>query len=258
MVLFDQRNCGRSLPHASDPGTDLANNTLPRLVADMEALRRELNIESWLLLGGSWGSTLALAYAVSHPERVSEMVLFGVIAGRHAEFDWTFRGGLSRFFPEQWERLLAFVPDSERGDDIVEAYHRLVNAADVDLARAAAQSWCLWESATPGWPSSTVLQPRFQDERYALAFARIVTHYIRHNAWLDDGELLRDATALAETPTVLINGRFDFQTPIGNAWALKRALPLADLVIVADTGHSPTDAMSAEIVGSTDRFAVGR
>jgi proline iminopeptidase len=255
LVLFDQRNCGRSKPHAADPATDLARNTTANLVADVELLREHLGVERWLVFGGSWGSTLALAYAVAHPRRVTEMILFGVTTGRHAEFDWSFRGGLARFFPEQWDRLLASLPEAEREGDVVEAYHRVLNDPDPSECRRAAEAWCLWESTTPDWPPKTGMAERFRDPDYALAFARIVTHYVRRNAWLEDGVLLRGAGALADTPGVLVNGRFDFQAPIANAWELRRAWPRAELVIVDDVGHSTDAGVGAALVRATDRFA---
>jgi proline iminopeptidase len=256
LVLFDQRNCGRSTPHAADPRTDLASNNTSNLIADIELLRGHLDIDRWLVLGGSWGSMLALAYAESHPSRVTEMILFGVTTGRHAEFDWTFRGGLARFFPEQWARLVASVPVVERDSDIVEVYHRLLNDQDANVRRRAAEEWCLWESATPEWPPAMGLAERFRDPDYALAFARIVTHYVRRNAWLEDGVLLRGAHALARTPAILINGRFDFQAPIANAWELKSVWPGAELVIVDDAGHAANASLDRELVLATDRFAM--
>jgi proline iminopeptidase len=255
-VLFDQRGCGRSTPHAGAPDTDLSTNTTPHLLADIERLRQHLAVDRWLLLGGSWGCTLALAYAERHPDHVSELVLFGVTTGRRSEFDWTFRGGLATFFPQQWDSLLDALPPDDRDGDVVEAYHRLLFDPDPELRRAAAEAWCLWESATPDWPPATGLAERFRDPGYALAFARLVTHYVRHNAWLEDGALLADAGRLADTPGVLINGRFDFQAPITNAWALKRAWPRAELVIVEDAGHAAGDANIARELGrATDRFA---
>jgi proline iminopeptidase len=253
-VLFDQRNCGRSTPHASDPWADLVANTTDNLLADAERLRERLGIERWLVLGGSWGSTLALAYAETHPDRVTEMVLSAVTTGRHAEFDWLFRGGLARLFPEEWQRLLDALPARDRGRDVVDAYHRLLNDPDPDVRRRAAHAWCLWESATPAWPPTGGLAERFQDADYALAFARIVTHYVRHSAWLEDGILLRNADVLAEIPGVLVHGRFDFQAPLENAFALSRAWPRADLVVVDDAGHVPTDEIARQIVRATDRF----
>jgi proline iminopeptidase len=255
IVLLDQRNCGRSTPHASDSETDLASNTTASLVADLELLRERLGVERWLVLGGSWGSTLALAYAEAHPSRVSEVVLFGVTTGRHAEFDWLFRGGLARFFPEQWERLVAWLPPGRGDGDVVDAYHRLLYDPDPDVCRDAAEAWCLWESAMPSWPPKEGLAERFTDPDYALAFARIVTHYVRANGWLEDGALLRGAGALAETPGILVYGRFDFQAPLENAWVLKHAWPSAELVVVDDAGHSAGDGIVRELVRATDRVA---
>jgi proline iminopeptidase len=255
VVLFDQRNCGRSTPHAGDSDTDLASNNTAALIADIELLREHLDIDRWMVVGGSWGSTLALAYAEPRPARVTELILFGVTTGRRTEFDWTFRGGLARFFPEQWERLCAPLREDERGGDVVDAYHRLLNDRDPSVRRRAAEAWCRWESATPAWPPPTGLAERFGDPRYALAFARIVTHYVREDAWLEDGILLRDATALAETPGILVNGRFDFQAPIANAYELKRVWPRAELVIVDDAGHGTNTDLSRELVRATDRFA---
>ncbi len=255
IVLFDQRNCGRSTPHASTPHVDLSTNTTHHLIADMELLRERLGVERWLVLGGSWGSTLALAYAEAQPERVSEMVLFGVTTGRRSEFDWLFRGGLSGLFPAEWERLVSALPEGERGDEVVEAYHRLLFDADAEVRRRAAEAWCLWESATPDWPPREGLAERFRDPRYALGFARIVTHCVRHNGFLEDGVLLREAGRLAGTPGLLINGRFDLQAPLGNAWALRAVWPSAELVVVEDAGHAAGAAgITGEIVRATDRY----
>jgi len=256
IVLFDQRNCGRSTLHAGEPDIDLKSNTTTNLIEDIELLRQHLDVDRWLVLGGSWGSTLALAYAERYPERVSEMILFGVTTGRRAEFDWLFRGGVATFFPQQWERLRAALPDGERDGDIVDAYHKLLFHSDPEVRERAAFEWCLWESATPAWPPAEGLAQRFTDAKFALAFARLVTHYIRHNAWIEDGSLLRDAGRLAEIPGVMINGRFDFQSPIGNAWKLKRAWPRAELVIVDDAGHAADNAgITEELIRATDRFS---
>ena len=256
LVLFDQRNCGRSTPHASLLETDLASNTTEHLITDMEHLRQYLEIDYWLVFCGSWGSTLALAYAERYPQRVSEMIHFGVTTGRHAEMDWLFRGGVAIFFPEQWERLRATLPEAERGGDIVEAYSRRLNHPDPTVRQRAADAWCLWESATLSWPPSLELAPRFTNPTYALAFARIVTYYISHNAWLEDGCLLRGAQTLADIPGVLVNGRFDFQAPIANAWELHRVWPRTELVIVDNAGHAPNSpSITQELIRATDRFA---
>jgi len=256
VVLFDQRNCGRSTPHASEPDINLATNTTSNLIADIELLRQHLEIDRWLVFGGSWGSTLALAYAEQHPHRVTELVLFGVTTGRRAEFDWLFRGGVARFFPEQWERLLVALPPADREGDIVEAYHRLLHDPDPAVRERAAFEWCMWESATPAWPPVPGLARRFKHPPFALAFARLVTHYVCHDSWIEDGSLLRDAALLSNIPGVLINGRFDFQSPIANAWELKRAWPPAGLVIVDDAGHAADNAaISRELIRATDRLA---
>ena len=254
IVLFDQRNCGRSRPHASDPTIDLTANRTPELVQDVERIRLHLGIDSWLVLGGSWGCTLALAYAESNPARVDAMVLFGVTTGRHSEVDWAFRGGLARFFPEQWERLVSSAPAIESDRDVVDTYARLLADPDPGVRRNAATEWCTWESATPHWPPRPGLDPRFRDPAYALAFARIVTHYAKHNLWLEDGVLLRNAGALAGIPGVLVNGRFDFQAPLSNAWELKRAWPQAELVVVDGAGHGTDGGIEAELIRATDRF----
>ena len=238
IVLFDQRNCGRSRPHASEPDVDLSTNTTQHLIADMEALREHLEVKRWLVFGGSWGSTLSLAYAEAHPGRVSEMVLWGITTGRRAEADWLFRGGVAPLFPEQWERLRAGVPASDRDGDIVEAYARMLHDPDPAIRRRAALDWCTWESATPDWPPTAGLDSRYTDPDFALAFARLVTHYIRHDEFLEDGVLLRDAGVLADIPGTLVNGRFDLQAPIANAWALHQVWPRAELVIVDDAGHA--------------------
>jgi len=253
IILFDQRSCGRSTPHASDPTTDLASNNTASLVADMERLRRHLGIERWLVVGGSWGSTLSLAYAEEFPDRVSEMILFGVTTGRHSELDWAFRGGASLFFPAQWARLASYAGR----DDVVGAIADLLGDPDEKVRREAAREWCLWESATLAWPPAQELAPRFEDPDYALAFARIVTQFVRHKLWLEDEVLLRNADALAGIPGVLICGRLDLQAPIASAWELSRAWPRAELVIVDDAGHGTGGGIGEEIVRAADRFAAG-
>lgn len=256
IVLFDQRGCGRSRPLASDPEIDLTSNTTQNLIADMEQLRLHLDVDRWLVFGGSWGSTLSLAYAEAHPARVTEMILWGVTTGRRVEADWLFRGGVAVLFPEQWERLRAGVPEPERDGDIVGAYSRLLHDPDPEVRRRAALEWCTWESATPDWPPSTRLAERYTDPQFALGFARLVTHYIRHDLFLDDGTLLRNAHLLTEIPGILVNGRFDLQAPIANAWELNRVWPRAELVIVENAGHAGDDPdVTNELIRATDRFA---
>ena len=246
VVLFDQRNCGRSLPHASGPSVDLRANTTDALVGDMELLRKRLGIDRWLVVGGSWGSTLSLAYAERHPDSVSGMVLFGVTTGRHSEVEWTFRGGLAQVFPAQWRRLAAYAGEA----DVVAALARLLADPNEAVRRGAANEWCLWESAPAG-----ELAPRFRDPDYAVAFARIVPHYVSHDLFLEDGVLLRNAGALAGIDGVLINANGDLQAPVTNALALAEAWPRARLVVVDDAGHGTGPCVTAEIVRATDAFA---
>ena len=245
VVLFDQRNAMRSRPHASEPDVDLSANTTQNLVADMERLREHLGIERWLVLGASWGSSLSLAYAEAHPERVSEMVLFGVTTGQHKEFDWTFRGGLGLLFPDAWRRLC----DAAGSSDPADAGRRLLFDPDPAVRESAAYEWCLWESAELG-----KLAPRFADPAHRLAFARIVTHYVCNYAWLEDGALMRGAERLSDIPGVLVNGRHDLQAIFG-AWELSRVWKKAELVIVDDSGHAPSASLEAEVVRAIDGFS---
>ena len=259
LVLFDQRGCGRSTPRASEPDVDLTANTTQNLIADMEVLRQHLGVGRWLVFGGSWGSTLALAYAEAHPNEVTEMILWGVTTGRRVEADWLFRGGVAVLFPQQWEHLCAAVPAASRDGDIVEAYSGMLHDPDPEVRRRAALEWCTWESATLAWPPTGGLAERYTDPDFALAFARLVTHYIRHDVFLEDGILLRNAHLLSDIPGVLVNGRFDLQAPIANAWELNREWPGAELVIVENAGHAGDDpGLTRELIRATGRFAALR
>jgi proline iminopeptidase len=258
VVLFDQRGCGRSTPHAGLPGTELDGNTTDHLIADIEALRELLGIDAWLVWGGSFGSELALAYAERYPHRVTEMVLWGIATGRRSETDWLFRGGVSAFFPEQWQRLLNALPAGDRDGDPVAAYRRLLNDPDMDVRRRAADAWCLWESATPDWPPRPGLAERYTDPLFALGFARLVTHYAHHELWIEDGSLLRGAAVLADIPGILIQGRFDFQSPLGSAWTLQRSWPGSELIVIEQAGHSAGHAAVTDaLISATDRLAQG-
>ncbi|MFC8046655.1 prolyl aminopeptidase [Nocardia sp. NPDC057353] len=240
IVQFDQRGCGRSTPSAADPTTDMAHNTTEHLIADMERLREHLGIERWLLFGGSWGSTLVLAYAERFPERVTGIVLVGVTTTRRRELDWLYRG-LGRLLPAEWERFRAVVPDT---DDLVDGYRRLLEHPDPDVRGHAATEWCRWEDAAiahenlgrPGQYSA-------KTDSAMLAFVRICTHYFAHAAWLEEGALLRDAGRLAGIPGALIHGRLDISTPLETAWELARAWPDARLQVIADSGHTGSPAM---------------
>jgi proline iminopeptidase len=258
IVLFDQRGCGRSIPHASDLRTDLSVNTTAHLLADMERLRQSLGIDQWLLFGRSWGSTLALAYAERHPHRVTEIVLAGVTTTRRAEIDWLYRG-VAPLFPAEWARFRAGVPAAERDGDLVAAYHRLLQEPDPAIHMQAARDWCAWESALVSVDPEATPEPRRVQPTFQLAFARLVTHYFHHHAWLEDGMLLRHASALAPIPGILIHGRLDLASPLVTAWELAQAWPTSELVIVRGAGHASTDpGMSEAIMAATDRFAIRR
>jgi len=255
IVLFDQRNCGRSTPHASEPDVDLSANTTHHLIADCEELRVHLGVERWLVWGGSWGTTLGLAYAEAHPERVSELVLVSVGTTTHREVEWVTRA-MGRVFPEEWERFRDGVPEDSRDGDLATAYSRLLASDDAGTRERAAAAWCAWEdthvATQPGYHHDT----RYDDARFRMGFARLVTHYWANVAFLAGDQLLRDAGRLAGIPGVLIQGRLDISGPPETAWRLTRVWPDAELVLVDDAGHGaghPT-VMQA-ILAATDRFA---
>jgi proline iminopeptidase len=258
IVLFDQRGCGRSTPHASDLRTDLSVNTTAHLLADLEQLRQHLEIDQWLLFGGSWGSTLGLAYAERNPHRVTEMIFVGVTTTRRAEIDWLYRG-VAPLFPVQWARFRAGVPSAERDGDLVAAYYRLLQDPDPAIHMKAAQEWCAWESALVSVDPEAPPDPRRLQPAFQLAFARIVTHYFHHNAWLEDGVLLHQAPVLAPIPGILVHGRLDLSSPLVTAWELAQAWPQSELVMVSGAGHSSTDpGMSEALIAATNRFATRR
>ncbi|QLE75851.1 prolyl aminopeptidase [Streptomyces rectiverticillatus] len=255
VVLFDQRGCGRSTPHASDPATDMRHNTTVHLIADMERLRTHLGIDRWLLYGGSWGSTLLLAYAQTHPQRVSEIVVSGVTTTRRSEIDWLYRGA-GRFFPEQWERFLAGAAGTPRDGDVVAAYARLTEHPDAAVRGKATADWCAWEDAVLSGETDGATAPytgRAAADR--LALVRICAHYFSHGAWLEEGALLRDAGRLAGIPGVLVHGRLDLAGPLGTAWELARAWPGSRLVVVDGAGHLSTAATRRHVLGALDAFA---
>lgn len=252
IVLFDQRGCGRSIPHASDPATDLAHNTTWHLVADMERLREHLGIDRWLLHGGSWGSTLILAYAQQHPDRVSQIVINSVTTTRRLEIDWLYRG-VGRFFPEQWERFVAGAGSPTDGD-LVGAYARLTSDPDPAVRQRATVDWCAWEDAVVSGES--VGNPYGERPPAArVAMVRICAHYFSHGAWLAEGALLRDAGRLAGIPGVLVHGRLDLGGPLDTAWALHRAWPDAELIVVEDAGHFGNTGTRDHVQRALDRFA---
>jgi proline iminopeptidase len=255
LVLFDQRGCGRSTPHASDPATDLSVNTTAHLIADMERLREHLGIERWLLNGISWGTTLSVAYAEQYPERVCEIVLDAISTAAHGDLDWLYRGA-RLFFPEQWERFAAGsgVPRDTPTLPMLAAYARLTNDPDPAVREKATVDWCAWEDAVL---STEGYDPTFQGRPgdAMLAFVRICSHYYSNAAWLDEGVLVRQAGRLAGIPGVLIHGRRDMSCPLSFAWELSRAWPGAELRVIEDAGHLGSDATAAVLLETLDRFA---
>jgi proline iminopeptidase len=250
VVLFDQRNCGRSTPHASEPVIDLSTNTTDHLIRDMEQLREHLGIDKWLVFGVSWGSVLSVTYALRHPERVSEMIVTAVATGRHSEIEWLIRGfgGLA---PEAYERFLAGVPDP--GDDISAAYHRLLMDPDPAVHRRAADDWCAWEDAIATVPPGRDVEHEPWEPRFQLAFARLVTHYFSNRCWLADDELARKGHVLKDIPGVIVHGQLDLGALAGNPWVLHNTWQGSELVIIEHGAHG-TGTMEA-VIAATDRFA---
>lgn len=251
VLLFDQRACGRSTPHAS-----LDNNTTWHLVNDMERLRSEvLKAEQMLVFGGSWGSTLGLAYAQAQAEHVSELILRGIFTVRHAELQWFYQNGASALFPDYWEDYLAPIPEAERGD-LISAYHRRLTGDDPSVQLQAAHAWTQWESRTITLLPSNKHEHARRADKQALAFARIENHYVFHGGFMQEGQLLRNAHLLHEIPGVIIQGRYDACTPAKTAWDLHRAWPQAEFHLVPDAGHAfDQPGILAQLLAATDKFS---
>lgn len=235
IILFDQRGCGRSTPHA-----ELDGNTTQALVADIEAIREHLGVERWMLFGGSWGSTLGLAYAETHPERVLGLILRGIFLCRPHEIRWFYQEGASRLFPDYWEAYLEPIPEAERGD-LVRAYYSRLTSDDEVARMAAAKAWSLWEGRTASLLPREELVNHFADPFTALSLARIECHYFMHDSFLEPDQLLRDAHRLAGIPGIIVHGRYDAICPLENAWQLARAWPDAELQIIPDAGHAASE-----------------
>jgi proline iminopeptidase len=254
IVLFDQRGCGRSTPHASDPAVDLRTNTTDHLIADMEALRACLEVDRWVVAGWSWGTTLALAYAEQCPEHVAALVLTAVGTTGPREVRWITRD-VGRLFPAEWCGFRDALPEADRDGNLVEAYARLLNCPDAAVREKAARDWCRWEESHINLGPEPCPNPRYADPRFRMCFARLVTHYWRHAAWRAEGELLRNVTMISHIPAVLIHGRLDLSGPPDIAWQLAQAWAAAQLHIVPGAGHSAGGAMSAHGVEALDHFA---
>jgi proline iminopeptidase len=252
VMLFDQRGCGKSTPSAS-----LENNTTWHLVADIELLRIRMGVERWQVFGGSWGSTLALAYAETHPNRVSELIVRGVYTVTQAEIDWYYQFGVSEMFPEKWERFLEPIPEDERGN-LVHAYRKRLTSSDKATRQAAAKAWSLWEGETITLLPDAGYSQAFGEDEFAEVFARIENHYFFHKCWLEEGQLLRDAHTLKGIPGAIIHGRYDMPCPARYAWELHKRWPDATFHLVEGAGHAFSEpGILDQLIQATDRFAKG-
>jgi proline iminopeptidase len=252
IILFDQRGCGKSTPHAC-----LEANTTWDLVSDMEKLRNHLGVSKWLVFGGSWGSTLALAYAETHPEPVTELVLRGIFLLRRKEIDWFYQEGASVLFPDTWEDYLRPIPPEERGD-LLSAYHKRLTSKDRKTQIDAARAWSVWEASTSKlFPDAGFIEG-FGEEEFALAFARIECHYFMNRGFFkSDDYLLENVGKIRHIPAVIVQGRYDVVCPMDSAWALHRAWPEADFVLAPDAGHSAFEpGIAKALVAATDKFSV--
>jgi proline iminopeptidase len=252
-VLFDQRGCGRSTPHA-----ELEENTTWDLVSDMERIRLHLGIERWQLFGGSWGSCLSLAYAETHPEHVTEIILRGVFTLRQRELRWFYQEGASNLLPESFEEYCRPIPVEERGD-MIGAYHRRLTGTDEDVRLACARAWSMWEGSALSLLPDPARVAAFGSPHYAIAFARIECHYFQNKGFFDsDDQLIARAPLLRDIPGVIVHGRYDVCTPVATAWDLHKAWPEAELVIVPDSGHAMSEPGIVDaLVGATEKFKAG-
>lgn len=250
IILFDQRGCGKSKPHA-----ELTDNTTWALVEDMERLRRHLGVERWQVFGGSWGSTLAMAYAETHPDKVTELVLRGIFTLRREELLWFYQEGASWLFPDLWQDYLAPIPAAERGDMIAAYYKRLTGDNREEQLRAA-KAWSLWEGGTVSLLPSEERMQSFSSDLFALAFARIECHYFQHGGFFDrDDQIIANVDRVRNIPAVIVQGRYDVCTPVKTAWELHQAWPEADFRLIADAGHAASEpGIISELVKATDRF----
>ncbi len=250
LLLFDQRGCGRSTPHA-----ELRANTTWHLVDDIERLRALVGVEKWLVFGGSWGSTLGLAYAETHPGHVSALILRGIFMATHAEARWYYQFGASQMFPDKWERFLAPIPEAER-DDMVAAYNRRLTGDDPVAQLEAAKAWSLWEGETITLLPSPDLSSAHGEDHFAIAFARIENHYFHHDCWLEPQKLLKNATWLEGIPGTIVHGRYDMPCPARHAWDLHKAWPEADFHLIEGAGHAYNEpGILDQLIRATDRFA---
>ena len=250
IIVFDQRGCGQSTPHA-----ELQENTTWDLIADIEKIRQHLEIDKWVVFGGSWGSTLSLSYAITHPDRCKALVLRGIFMIRKKEINWFYQDGTSNIYPDAWEHYLRPIPEDER-HDLVAAYYKRLTSNDDSVRIEAAKAWSIWEASTSKLIQSEESIHAFEDAKVAEAFARIECHYFTNRGFFDTDEwLLENVDKIRHIPTVIVQGRYDVVCPMISAWELHRAFPEADFEIVQDAGHSMTEeGIAAKLVEYTDKF----
>ena len=251
IIVFDQRGCGQSTPHA-----ELQENTTWDLIADIEKIRQHLEIDKWVVFGGSWGSTLSLSYAITHPDRCKALVLRGIFMIRKKEINWFYQDGTSNIYPDAWEHYLRPIPEDER-HDLVAAYYKRLTSNDDSVRIEAAKAWSIWEASTSKLIQSEESIHAFEDAKVAEAFARIECHYFTNRGFFDTDEwLLENVDKIRHIPTVIVQGRYDVVCPMISAWELHRAFPEADFEIVQDAGHSMTEkGIAAKLVEYTDKFS---
>lgn len=251
IVVFDQRGCGRSKPHGC-----LENNTTWDLVSDIENLRKKLSIEKWLVFGGSWGSTLSLAYAQAHPKSVSELVLRGIFLLRKEELHWFYQDGASRIFPEAWSGFLDII-DEDKRDNLMNAYHEIFKSTDKEKRLKAAVAWSKWEAATSSLSYKPSLVEEFSDPEFALAFALIENHYFINKGWFDtENQLIENIDKIRSIPAVIVQGRYDVVCPMKTAWELSKAWPEAEMIIAPSSGHTAFEKeITHALISATNKFS---
>lgn len=256
-VLIDQRGCGRSLPLAEEPSAELSTNTTHHLIADIEAVREHLGVDRWRVVGLSWGTTLAMAYAETHPERVAGMVLGLVTTTSRREVEWITEG-VGRLFPEEWERFAGAVPERLRGLRLVDAYAEMLQGPDARLREHAAREWCAWEDAHVSLGPSHRPSPRFADPTFRRRFALLVTHYWRHAAFMEPDQLIRDASILDGIPGILIHGRYDVSSPLEVPWRISQEWASSRLDVLDDAGHGDAESFPVAVMSAIDEIRNAR
>jgi proline iminopeptidase len=250
IVLFDQRGCGKSTPHS-----ELRENTTRHLISDIEKLREHLNIDKWVVFGGSWGSTLSLCYAIAHPKRVLGLILRGIFLCRKEEINWFYQKGAHHLYPDEWEKYISIIPEDDR-DDLVRAYYKRLTGDNYEEQLKSARAWSKWEGATSKLLQDPELISHFDEPHTAIAFAKIECHYFIHNIFLDsDNYILENAKNINHIPTKIVHGRYDVVCPVKNAWDLHKAMPDAELTIIPDAGHSISEpGITMELIKATEDF----